>query len=551
MKKILFSLVLSSFFFLGNAQTIEEGIKQMENENYTAALNTFNSICKADAKNAVVYFHIGEVHYKLEDYAEAEKSYKKGISVNAQCAECNVGIGKLELDNGNATEAEKYFAAAVRINKKSSDVFHHIGDAYLYSKKPNATKAIENLSTARDMNVKDATHWAHLGDAYLLNGNNGEAMTAYETAVEKDPTNAEAYISMARIWARAQQEALAIPKLEEAIKLSPNDARPIKDLYELYIRERRYTKVVPLLEKYVSLIGTDVDAKVRLVKFLTFQAKDYERAIEEGNKLVVQYPDQYTLHRWLAWSYAGKAKQMEMDKASDATITDSLIRLSYQNANAQSELLFDALTKDDKKKAFSEDYEFWALSSLKTGKLDDAAHIYRKYIEFDTSKAPDIYGMLAKTYFDSTNYEQAIAYYNRKLAAKPLTNAEEYFLGLSNYYSKIYVAADSSFARVVRATPTYALGHLMRARVANAVDSTDAKVFLAKPHYESFIELAKVDPVKNKKNLLVAYEYMAYYFIQQGDNAKAKEFYMTMLTLDPENKTALERIEILKTAQNR
>lgn len=523
----------------------------MENENYTAALSTFNAICKADPKSSVVHFYIGEVHYLLDDYAEAEKAYRKGLVTNPQCAECNVGLGKLELDKGNTVEAEKYFGIAVRINKKNSATFGHIGDAYLFGKKPNAVKAIENLSTARDMDPKKAIYWAHLGDAFAMNNRHGEAMTAYETAVEKDPSNAEAYISMARIWARAQQEALAIPKLEEAIRLSPNDARPIKDLYQLYIRERRYAKVVPLLEKYISLIGTDVDAKVRLVKFLTFQAKDYDRAIEEGEKLVALYPDQYTLHRWLSWAYAGKAEQLNADKATDPTITDSVLLSLYENAYEHSDLLFDEVEKDKiKRKAFTEDYDFWALSALKLGKVDEAAHIYRKYIEFEPSKAPDIYAMLAKSYYDSTNYQQSIAYYNRTMQIRPLTNIEEWYLGQSYWKSKQYPQADSSFVRVLTITPNYPSGWLMRAQVARATDQGDVQ-YLAKPFYDKYVEFASADPVKNKKGLIDAYHYLAVYAAKHEQNDVAVEFYDKILALAPNDNIATNNKELIQKGEKR
>src|SRR5688500_10095372 len=154
MKKILFASILSSFFLLGNAQSLQEGIRQMENENYTAALNTVNSICKADPKSSIAYFYIGQVQYLLENRAEAEKAYKKGLSVNESSDECYVGLGKIELDKGNTVEAEKHFAAAVRIDKKRASTYGQIGDAYLQSKKPNATKAIEYLTNARDLDPK-------------------------------------------------------------------------------------------------------------------------------------------------------------------------------------------------------------------------------------------------------------------------------------------------------------------------------------------------------------------------------------------------------------
>ena len=544
MKKILFAFILSTFFFLGNAQTLQEGIQQMENENYTGALNTFNAICKADPKSSVVYFYIGEVHYLLENYSEAEKAYRKGLTINTSCAECYVGLGKLDLDKGNTMEGEKNFALALRIDKKNASTFGHIGDAYLYSKKPNAAKAIEYLSNARDLNPKVARYWAHLGDAYQLAGDHGEAMTAYENAVEKDPKNAEAYISMARIWARAQQTELAIPKLEEAIRLSPNDARPIKDLYELYIRERQYAKVVPLLEKYVSLIGDDIEAKVRLVKFLTFQAKDYDRAIAEGERLVVDNPDQYTLYRWLAWAYSGKAKQMEEERAANKTITDSMIVALYRKAYENSVRLFDALEKDPKKQAYTEDYDIWALSALKIGMVDEAAHIYRKYLEFEPTKAADIYATLAKTYYDSANYEQAITYYKRKNELKALSNTEEYYLGQSYFQSKNYVEADSSFARVLRITPDYAHAWYLRARVAYKLDPDNTQ-YLAKPYFEKYVELASLDPAKYKKNLIEAYNYLAHYAVHHDNNQLAKEYYDKILAIDPGNQEALDNLKVL------
>ncbi len=529
MKKIFFVFVLALSALSLRAQTIEEGIKYMENENFTAALNTFNAICKSDPKAYQAYFYIGEVNYLMENYAEAEKSYKKGLASSAQCAECNVGLGKLELDKNNTAEAEKYFATALKINKKNSLIPALVGDAYLTSKKPNAAKAIDYLSQARNLDTKVAKYWAHLGDAYLLSGDNGEAMTAYETAVEKDPTNTEAYISMARIWAQAKQMDLAIPKLEEAIRLAPNDARPIKDLYELYIKEKKYDKVTPLLEKYVELTGSDVDAKVRLVKFLTFQAKDYARAIIEGEKLLLTNPEEYTLHRWLAWSYA------ELEKWKE----------SYDHSNR----LFDEIEKKSDRKAFPSDYDYWAKAAFHLGLLEKASHIYKKYIELDPSRANEIYGILAKTYYDSTMYDQAIKYYRLKNDTKPLSNIDEYYLGLSYIKSKQYQQADSVFAIIVTATPNYAQGWWWRASIATKVDTIhDDTIWTAKPFYEKYIELTASDTVnlvKNRTTLLSAYNYLAYYWIQQENNAKAKEYYTKILELDPADENAINALKIL------
>ncbi|MEO5905121.1 MAG: tetratricopeptide repeat protein, partial [Saprospiraceae bacterium] len=478
-------------------------------------------------------------------YDDALKAYKKGMAINPQCAECHIGMGKLDLDNGKVAEAEGHFKAAVAANKKSASIYALIGDAYLYGKKPDANKAIEYLTKARDLNPKVGQYWAHMGDGHRLAGDNGSAMTAYERAVEIDPKNTEAYIRMARIWRAAKQINDAIPHLKKAMELAPDDARPIKDLYELYIYNNQYDKVVPLLEKYIALSGTDVEARVRLVKFLAFQAKDYERAITEGEKLLLTNPGQYTLHRWLAWSYIGQAKIMEAAKIEGDSIDEAKLKEYWKKALDQSVLLFDDIAKKDDRKAYPEDYDHWALSALKNGSLEKARHVYKKYIELEPSRANEIYGTLAKTFYDSAYYPQAIEYYKLKSVEKPLSTTEEYYHALSHYHLKQNLESDSAFARILTATPNYAQGHLYRARIANRIDSTQT-LFLALPHFEKFIEFASVDPVKNKKPLLEAYQWMGVYYVQNGDNAKGKEYFLKMLEIDPENEKAKENIKILE-----
>lgn len=528
MKKLLLLSVLFACATVPRAQVppLQEGIKQLQNENYGAALTTFNAIAKNDPKNGTIYYYIGEVSYQTDAPAEAEKAYKKGLTINPQCAECKVGLGKLMLDQGKTTEADEYFESASRLDKKNPEIFAMIGEAYLYNKKPNGNKAVANLLMARDMNPKVARYWAHLGDAYKLTGDNGEAMTNYERAVELDPATTSAYISMARIWAAAKQNDLAIEKLKEAIKLAPDDAAPYKDLIELYIRTGQYDKVTPLLDKYVSLTGDDIDAKVRFIKFLTFQAKDYDRAIQEGEKLLGTNPDQYTIHRWLAWAYGEKG--------------------DYQHSYDHSTMLFDELGKKDDRAAFPSDYDYYAKAALKLGKIDDAAHVYRKYLELDPSRSQEINGMLAKAYFDIKNYPQAIKYYLIKGAEKPLSVADNYYLGLAYYYNDEDLKADSVFVKVLEVTPDYAPGWMMRARIGNRLDTAEAKLYLPMVPYENYVKYASGDKEKNKKNLLESYKYLAWYWVQNDDNAKAKSYFEEILLLDPANQEAIDNLKLLK-----
>lgn len=552
MKKLMFGMLFVALAFAVSAQTptLAEGIRHMDNENYSAAQQSFAAIAQSDPKNAGIYYYIGEVSYRLENFEEAEKAWKKGLTINPQCPECKVGLGKLLLDQNKSTEAEAQFLSAERADKKNAELFSLIGEAYLFSKNPNAQKAVDWLIKARTINPKNGKYWAYLGDAYQMIGNSGEAMTSYETAVRYDPENTKAYLSMARIWVASRNADLAKQNLREAIRQSPDDAPPYKDLIEIYIQERAYDTATVLLKKYVTLAGTDVDARVRLVKFLTFQAKDYDNAILEGEKLLKSNPEQYTLNRWLAWAYYGKE--------------------DYANTFKYSQALFDAFKKDKSRTVFADDYYYYATAAFEMGKLDSAAHIYRKYIELDSSRAADIYDRLAKAYYQDKNYQQAIAYYNRKSAVKPLSNTDNYYLALSYYLTDENAKSDSIFSVILEIKPDFPTAWLYKARIANLADTTDPQQFLAKDAYDNFLQLAMTDKEKNKNNIMVAANYLAYYWVSlQGNNAakaeyeaklnttfsrdgwekfwrnNAKELYNLILELDPGNEVAQSAIKAL------
>jgi tetratricopeptide (TPR) repeat protein len=528
MKTLKFLLIIPALISLNFvlAQTVQEGLKYLENENYTAAENTFKTLAEKEPTNPIYLYYIGEVKYELEDFAGAEKAYNDGLKISSKCAECSIGIGKLKLDQGKVMEAQPIFDAVMKANKKSATIPALIGKTYLTSKNPVASKAIEYLGKSRDMDPKAATTWSLLGNAYKLNNDLGNAMTSYETSVDLDKNNLEAYMSMARIWASSKQTALAIQKLEYALNLNPDYAPAYKDLYELYIRERKFDKVTPLLTKYVALVGNDVDARVRLVKFLSFQAKDYERAIAEGKKLLTTNPEQYTLYRWLAWSYG------ELEK--------------YQETYENSIKLFNAAKEDPSRKLFQSDTDYYAKAVYKIGKLDEAEIIYQKIVEANPSKAVEIYGNFAKSYYDQKNYEKAIEYYNKKNAVKPLNNADLFYLGLAQYNTSRLMEADSSFAKMLVLTPNYPIGWTYRIRIANKIDtSSTARTWIAKPLHEKYIEYASTDTAKYKPYLIDSYNYLAYYYVQNNDNENAKIYYQKIIDLKPDDSLAVENLRIL------
>ncbi len=528
MKHFIYSaLIIFGFTHIAKSQTLQEGITHLENENYNSALTTFNKLAKSDPKGFIYHYYLGEVYYALENYPEARKAYSKGLDISSKCDQCHIGMGKMDIDESKMGEAKKHFETALKGNSKNAQIQAMVGMAYLYSKKPMPEQALQYLLKARDLEPKQAKYWIYLGDAYQAKGDLGNAMTSYETAVEKDKNDPETYVKMARIWSAGKQVPLAIEKLEKAIQLKSDYAIAYKDLYELYIRAGKYDKVVPILEKYVSLIGTDVDARVRFIKFLCYQAKDYAKAIEEGTKLIKQHPEQYTLHRWLAWS------NFEFGKY--ATSLDDSYRL------------FNEAKKDTAgRPLYPSDYEFAAKAAAKLNKMDTSELFYKKIMELQPDRIVEISSTLAKSYYDARNYEKAIEWYLAKETRAELSVSELFYLGLAQKNLGRLLRADSTFAKMLSISPKYEWGWYTRAQINNELDtSSTQKLFLAHPHYEKFIELASADPVKNKARLIEGYLYMIYYSAQKDDLEMARSYCNLVLNLEPEHKTATEYLKLL------
>jgi tetratricopeptide (TPR) repeat protein len=532
MKSIIFliAMVCLVHFHPSNAQSITDGLKYLENENYKDAITTFKNLASKEPLNPIIQYYIGEVHYAAEDYPAAEAAYNEGIKINPKCAECNLGLSKLKLDQGKPLDAQNIFDQVLKTNKKSAAIPALIGKILLTCKKPDALKAIDYLVKSRDMDPKIASTWSLLGDAYFLQDKRGEAMTHFEQAVSKDPNNPRAFLSMARIWTQAGRTDDAINKLKEALKIKPDFAPAYKDLIELYIRQGKYNETLPLLEQYIPLAGSDIAAKVRLVKFLCFTAKDYDRTIAEGEQLLQTNPDEYTLHRWLAWAYGEKSK--------------------YQESYDHSARLFESVRMDSKRKTFASDTSYFAEAMIKLGKLDEAEAIYTKISEGNPAKAIKFYDDFAKLYLDKKNYTKVIEYLHKRDALKPLNIIEWYRMGIAQLNTNQLAEADSSFVRVLTLDPKYATGWLMRIRIAEKSDtSASARNWNAKPLHDKYIDCAALDPAKNKVNLINSYNYLGYYFAGKEDIDSAKLNFSKTLELDPTDKRAMDAMSTITTAQ--
>ena len=419
-------LVLWSVFILVSqgafAQTVAEIQKMMSDENISGARKMARELIQKEPTNGDGYYYLGETFYFDEAQDSAAFWYNKGLALAPDAPAPHVGVGKIALDKGLGSDAEKSFGRALRfVKKKPAEAYALIGSAYLTSQKPNIDKALENFTLARDNDTKNPRYFMLLGDAQVAADKIGEAQTNYTFASEKDKQNPEILMKIARTYLKSGIPDVAQKNLEEIIAKFPNYSPAYKDLYEIYFGNKLYTKGTPLLSKYVELVGTDIDARARLVRFLTYNAKDYERAIKEANTVLQQDPARGEMYRWLAWANYEKG--------------------AFQESFNASKMFFE---KEVNRKKATSDYEYYAKAAAKLGERDVAAKNYMKVVELDSNRV-EVYDMIGRMYYDGKSWQNAIDAYTIKLQKVKPTNQDYFFIGNAQMQLKNYTLADSAY----------------------------------------------------------------------------------------------------------
>ncbi len=558
--------IILGFFSIGlQAQNIEAGIRQMENENYREARKIFADLITKDNKDAQAYFYMGQSFLDVENVDSAKYYFNLGVERNSRAALNYVGQGKIQYANNKKVEARELFERAERLGKgKDWRVLYEIGRVYLFDEDKNLDIAIEKLEVAKDLARTNVEVWSTLGDAYLAKNDGGKAASAYDYVLDNLKVQSpQVYQKKALLFKRSRTYDVAEKNLETAISLDPKFAPAYRDLIELYQITKKYSKVTPLLRTYTELVGDDIEMRIRLVGFLFGQAKDYDATIAEADKVLASQPNNSGMHRWKGYA------QIEKEQ--------------YAEGLATMEKFFANVGEG---KTYFMDYDYYAKAAIKTGDMEGAAAKYRTALELGMAE-DDVYDKIAKMYYENKKWKEAVEAYRQKMQIVTPTSTDYFAIGYSLYQLQQYAGADSAFAEVTEVLPDWLPGFVYRAKTNEFLDpnldsllakpfheriivlgEVDKKKFgtdlinayrylgyaamkfdkyeEAKPYLIKLVEVGMMDPEKFKNSLKEAYSSLGFIYLQEKDKAKSREYYMKVLEIDPADVAAKDALDYLK-----
>lgn len=543
MKRLVLFAQLLLVAFSVQSQTLSEGLKAIDFEKYEHARNIFLALTEKEPANGENYYLLGQSYNNLYKPDSALISYNKGLKNAPSYPSLYAGVGELLLEDNKVVEAQAQFDKALALCKnKQGDYVNAKGmiavaSAMITGENKMLAQASALMEEAYKVTKTDYDVLTTAGDVFLEMQDGSKAATFYNRATVLNPNNPKAFAKIALIWIRVRNLAVAKEALDTAFAKDPNYATAFKNQAEYYSLLRKFDKAKESYKNY--LLNSEVSSanQLRYAQIL-YKSKEYAEALIYVQEAIKSdKSNNIYLNRLLAYSSyeAGSLKNDQETFKKGLTALETL------------------MSKIAPEKVSATDYEYLGkLQSKIPGKDSISIVNIHKALSMDPNKI-ELYQELAKIYFKQRKYTEAVtAYETYTSQAKKVTLLDNYTIGKYYYNAKMYVKADSAFAKVNEVKPDYADAYLQRAN-ANAAIDTLLKTTTAKTLYEKYIELTLADTANfNKqkaalsKSIASAYDYLGFYFLQKDMKNECKAMYRKALEYDPNNKNAIEVLKQLK-----
>lgn len=520
MQKTLFGtcLLLGSSLL---AQSVEEGLKYLENEQFTKAKTVFTKILEKKPVGDN-YYYLGNYYNKIEEYDSAKTFFEKGIQVEPKNGLNYAGLGIVQWLKGDSIKAQENFDKAIAIRKRDAEVYYEIAKALTYSDYKNSNKAMNYIDLAITYNRSNAYYLLTRGDVFILKNNGTNAVENYNSALSIDPKNVQAYIKKGKLYLRAKNADksininAALQEYNKGIDLDPGYAPGYRERSELYFAAKNPTKGLEDYKKYLEITDDNFDNNLRFARFL-YKNKEFDKAIEIAQKLELKAPNNISLNRIVAYSYVEKA--------------------AYDKALESIEKLFKN-TPEANLKAY--DYDILGESMLKLGK-DTAVAVEKKLkaIELEPRLKKN-YQTLATMFYEKKKYDKAIPFFEKAFEHNLLDFYGKLNYGKAYYYTANYTKANEVFTKLSEKEPEIPNWFIWKLKCEVYLDQdykTDNIMNAALKFVEATDKLKDKEPYK--KNLAEAYTYLgSYYCLNKKSKVDAEASWKKALEYDPKNAAA-------------
>ncbi len=503
---------------VAQSQGYKDGIEFYKAGQYDNAKTILErTLNDAQTDKALSYYYLGQVALAKGDKAAAKTNFTNGVSANAECPYNYVGLGAIDLLDGNAKAAEDQFKDAQKLAKKDAEVSVNIARAYYNADPVKYAKEMDKaMAKARkDSKNEEPAIYILEGDMLADAKEYGNAAAKYEMAITFDKNNPEGYVKYANSYFNVNPN-FAISKLEEFYKLAPTSALAQRELAEKYYQGNHWNKAADLYGDYIKNPNHFPEDKARY-SVLLYWGKKYEDSKRVAQEILAQDPSTFLMQRMMF--------------LNDAALENN------EAAAAEAKSFFE---KNPNGYFTTNDYTTYADVLSKLGNDSLAAVQYETAVSKDPDNA-ELISELSSFYTKAKNYPKAADTYALYLSKLEDPSTNDLFGAARRYLNAAATAApEDSVARhdaaekglkyindaIAGAVPNPVL-YQFKARL-NIADNNNHPNQEAIDAYNEMITLLDQDPAnkdpKNADNKLNLYkEAYQFTYLYNGNVLKDKE----------------------------
>jgi tetratricopeptide (TPR) repeat protein len=212
--------------------------------------------------------------------AEADAQFAQAVALDPAYVTAHYNWGVALLDHDRPADAIVQLESAVALAPDHADAQVNLGNALVRVQR--SAEAIPHYLAALQLKPAADVYY-NLGLAQLDRNRPEDAATAFRSALQLDPTLAEAHYQLAQLAERSGAPAAAEAGYRETLRYAPHHAAAHARLGLLLARANRLPEAAEQLQAAVRLAPGDVDARANLgnVFLLQGQPRDAITCYEE------------------------------------------------------------------------------------------------------------------------------------------------------------------------------------------------------------------------------------------------------------------------------
>ena len=308
-KKIVFGAAATFLLSFASAQTVSEGIINLDSHKYAKAKEVFNQMI-AKSPTAENYYYLGYSYLSQfePNFELAKENFDKGLAIDSKSYLNKIGLATIKLGKGQKASAIAELTQVAKESKeKDAEVLYRIGEALtMFENNNDPALAITYINKAIEKAQKygvPAYYYYTLGDAYRLTRDPGNAMTAYDRASEVAKNKASVFYRMATLWMAAKQYKKAEENIVKAINTDATYAPAYKAQAQYNKIFQKHEETTQSLINYTKYADEDPSTALEIAK-LYFINSDFAESKATLDKVFdkVNDPIKFKLRAYLQYN---------------------------------------------------------------------------------------------------------------------------------------------------------------------------------------------------------------------------------------------------------